>query len=261
MREFHKTSNIQRVDYYEECSLTPKLVKGEGTRQMVYTLLKYLKEHYEWIQSFSLTDNSTIKCQGHDVPLAFLSLASNGSTWYTKYFKAELKSLEHRAIYERNIVKLRDAGYKNQISYDMFLTLCNLKGTEIEGLMLQDVYEKSSSFVDFYTQMQNIYPRTADVPFCRIFFMINSNGKQWGPTFVSHVLELPSSVIYGDWLVNVDNLDMSVVEYDLREVNNTAIPENKVLPNLFAGGFATQKQLSRKNRQLVSRTAKQKSCK
>lgn len=85
---------IDSIEYNPRCTVDGKMKRGEGTRDMIHTALRFLKQ--QGAKKIQLTDNSYILCKDMKVRLGLLYFFKTGQTWYEKYFgfRPEKKYLE-----------------------------------------------------------------------------------------------------------------------------------------------------------------------
>ena len=79
-----KTAVLDAVEYDEDCTVDEKMLRGEGTREMIEFSLELLKR--SGATKVSLSDKSTIPCHGENIALGPMYFLKYGKTWYEKYF-------------------------------------------------------------------------------------------------------------------------------------------------------------------------------
>lgn len=80
---------IDSLMYDSRCSYKKLLAKGEGTREMLFSILKLCSQTFPNIKRFILNDVSAIVCNGENLYLSYFYLLNHGQTWYEKYFQAK----------------------------------------------------------------------------------------------------------------------------------------------------------------------------
>jgi hypothetical protein len=80
----NKTAIIDAIQFDSGCTIHETMKRGEGTREMVDFCVHMLKQH--GATSVSLSDNSSIDCNGTDIELGRMYFLKYGMTWYEKYF-------------------------------------------------------------------------------------------------------------------------------------------------------------------------------
>lgn len=79
---------IDSLMYASRCSYKKLLAKGDGTREMIYSILTLCCYKFPNVKRFTLNDVSAITCDGQNLYLCYFYLLIHGQTWYEKYFKA-----------------------------------------------------------------------------------------------------------------------------------------------------------------------------
>lgn len=82
---------LQIISYYTRCSKNKQLVKGEGTIEMLQSVLKLMIGKFPNIKRVLFNDVSSIECNdGTNILVSYASLAQHGKTWYERYFAARM---------------------------------------------------------------------------------------------------------------------------------------------------------------------------
>ena len=79
-----KTASMDLVNFDPKCTLAGKMKRGDGTRNMIQFGIDLAKT--KGATQLSLTDKSTIDCEGLKIDLAGMYFLKYGMTWYEKYF-------------------------------------------------------------------------------------------------------------------------------------------------------------------------------
>ena len=161
-------ANMPILEYDTECVLNPPMDKGEGTRIMINTILKYLQKELPSIQYVSFDDASAIDCATDEeqniqaetiirkknktfvrpIPLYYFSIAFNGVTWYEKHFGAVLS--KNHVKYQTAVEKmLYDPSSK--LPYIKFLQL--IKPSENITIELESYYMTTTTYGDFFQSL------------------------------------------------------------------------------------------------------------
>jgi len=149
-RGFHKINiaTIPILEWNSECALDKSLLKGAGTIHMIKTILSEVKKRYPYVELFTLTDNSHVKCtNGKEIPLLVLSLIEYKMSWYEKHFNARITDTNLHEKYTKGKEMLNDPYIK--IPFDNFrksIEPYTNKGN-IESL---EKYYQSETYYDFF---------------------------------------------------------------------------------------------------------------
>ena len=144
-------ADISHIGYNPMCSVSEDLPSGVGTQLMVRTAMAFVCKHYDWVTHFSLIDNSHVQCkEGLDISLACLSLVTNGSTYYEKYFHAVLANAEDRARYDANVAKLSDPTEK--LPFESFVAGFQVPDAVAE--YMRPVYLAAPTYLEFFRQLK-----------------------------------------------------------------------------------------------------------
>ena len=213
------SAKIPTLVHDEECSLSISLDKGEGTIQMIKTLLRYIKAKIPEINEFVFEDKSNIECgtkeekhqkrrpperglapaqraEGrhkrgtHAVPIAlyYFSIAFNCVTWYEKHFNAYQEDLSINNAY-RSCVKDLLKTEKMKPSFDDFLRIAQPPMKYVDEL--KELYNKTSTYGDFF----NSIPKEDR---CRLV-------REWISTFMEYYLKWVFKNT--DWVIDVRKMD------------------------------------------------------
>lgn len=159
------SAKIPTLVYNEECSFKPKLLdRGEGTKVIIKTLLRYVHEQIPEISLFEFQDASTIECgtdeeqyrKRHRKPgthayptvLYYFSLAFNGITWYEKHFHAYQK--EGHEVY-RAFVKEWLTTEEMKPDFAEFLAKANPSDKLVAEL--RTYYNHAKTYGEFFTSI------------------------------------------------------------------------------------------------------------
>jgi hypothetical protein len=214
------SAKIPTLVYDTECSLAAPLDRGEGTIEMIKTLLRHVKEKIPEINEFVFEDKSNIefltaiqncafasqnaKCGTEEekyqkrrrkrgtyaVPLVlyYFSIAFNGETWYEKHFNAYQKDTEMHKSYRKSVDDLlRKKEMKPE--FNEFLRIAQPPTKYLDEL--QALYNSTTTYGEFFNSM----PKTDR---CRLV-------REWIPTFMEHYLA--GVFKNSDWVIDVRTMD------------------------------------------------------
>jgi hypothetical protein len=173
--------NLSRLDYNKECNLNNALIKGDGTKMLVYVLTSYIRTHYPYVKALKFTDTSTIVCDnGTTVSLAEMSYLLHGKTWYERTFNAYLDE-KSKPIFDVEDARLQHA--KTYISWDLFCQ--DLNNNPVCKPEWESIYNASTTWHDYF---KGIRTQIGENAFCDIF------PTTWFNSFISRYSDLR---IYG----------------------------------------------------------------
>lgn len=174
--EFKKIADISWIGFNTKCSIHDNLPSGVGTRHLIKTAMTFVLMSCNWIEKFSLTDASKVVCkEGIKVSLSYISIVTNGKTYYEKYLGAYLQNDHLRNEYQEGIAKLRDP--KAKLPLDDFCNFCNIPLTTKE--LIGPIYEESGTYIEFFKRFKQ--QTTKDRPFCWLI-------QPWVETFVDAII-------------------------------------------------------------------------
>jgi hypothetical protein len=107
--EDHKEAIINNFSYFTNCSISGNFPRKDGTRHLMETTIRLIKENYKNVKTIKLVDNSTINCGINKFPLYAYMILFYGETYYMKYgFLPENKSCDLSII----IAKIKEKTIK-----------------------------------------------------------------------------------------------------------------------------------------------------
>jgi hypothetical protein len=180
------------VTYYESCSENKGLPHGEGTADMIYTSMSFVKQMCPFVKEFKLNDTSKRKCDnGSTISLPFLYLSQYEMTWYESRFKAYLKEPDYTR-------------YKNIIEQSMTETLPSfntfsqffIKNTSnsIKNA-LHGVYSESKNMREFFKTLYEKYGKNMG---CILL-------QPWIENYITSI-GLNKYITLFDWYISVDTI-------------------------------------------------------
>ena len=152
------SAKINFVQYEPECAIENNLEKGGGTAIMLKSILRHVYKKIPQVTAFTFEDMSHIDCVEKDLTkqpprkpqrplsLAYLSIAYNSSTWYEKYFDAEMTDATKYEEYRTAVKFLTNP--KDKIDFISFLQVAKPPEGQIE--YLKGLYEKVSTYRAFF---------------------------------------------------------------------------------------------------------------
>lgn len=149
LEERKKYAFILWIGYNPKCSVTADFPSGRATRHMVCTAMNLVINSFAHIDGFSLTDASNVPCgKDIDVSLANLSVATNGQTYYEKYFSAYLEKPTTNNEYKLLASKIFDP--KEKMSFHKFVKFMDHDIPEETVSIIRPIYEKSTTMMHFF---------------------------------------------------------------------------------------------------------------
>jgi hypothetical protein len=79
-----KVASIDLIEYSPECTVSGRMKRGDGTREMIAFALDLLRQR--GAHTVQLMDNSSVVCNGVKVRIGLMYFFKYGQTWYEKYF-------------------------------------------------------------------------------------------------------------------------------------------------------------------------------
>jgi hypothetical protein len=171
-----KSAHISWIGYNPKCSVYQNLEKSMGTRDMVLLAINAISQRYKWVETFTLTDATEIRCQEElIVPLFPLSIINNEKSYYEKHFKATIQDKEMNKQYRSCITKMSQ---ENKVSFPEFVSLAGLRGDDTIKA-LEHMYINSRTYREFFKTLKK---ETKD-DFCKFIY-------PWGYEFITkYILE------------------------------------------------------------------------
>jgi hypothetical protein len=134
-------------EYDDSCALDVKLERSSGTIHLLKSVVKFIKEHYSYIEKLNLVDSAKIKCRDSSgkreisVKISPIQLGIYGQMYYERNFNAVLTDVSLYDIYNMVKAKFVDPSFKE--SWDIFKIYCRDE-------KLKSVYESSATLRDFF---------------------------------------------------------------------------------------------------------------
>lgn len=185
-------ASLLLVKYYETCSENRGLPHGEGTVDMIYTSMSFVKQICPFIKEFKLNDSSKKQCDnGSTISLPFFYLTQHEMTWYEARFKAYLKEPDY--THYKNILN-QSMNEKlppfNEFSHMFIKNTSNTIKNE-----LHIVYNESNNMKEFF---KKIYENHGKSMGCILL-------QPWIDNYMTSV-GLQKYVTLFDWYISVDTI-------------------------------------------------------
>jgi len=89
---------LDYISFFPRCSIKGDLQQGDGTREMLASILKLCSEKFMSIKKIIFNDAAAFECNDENgrVVLSYYYLLLHGQTWYEKHFHAIPKSKDMR---------------------------------------------------------------------------------------------------------------------------------------------------------------------
>jgi hypothetical protein len=196
------SAKLPHLMYEPECAIDTTLQRGEGSVQLIKTLLNHAYKKINEIYLFEFEDMSSIDCVEKDLSklpprkqikplnLAYLSIAYNGMTWYEKYFNATMIDKNKYAKYKSRLLFLTEESEK--VDFYRFLEIAKPPVEQIP--FIKPLYDSSKTYREFFNK----------IPFndrCNILF-------QWLSNFLLFYIQ----DVYSEkgWVININEMDNKI---------------------------------------------------
>lgn len=201
LEETKRIAHVSWIGYSPKCSISSDLSSGEGTKHMVRTAFTFVMNMCPWVEKFSLTDKSKVPCvEGMKVSLPHMSIATNGKTYYEKYFGAYLENTGMRKINEELTGTFSDADKK--MDWHDFCDTCRFS-TDTEKL-LKPIYNSAKTYMTFFRDLRTLCEKDK-VPFCKVIY-------PWVDKFIDEVLVNRRHNFFGQsWIIDKDKIVLTTI--------------------------------------------------
>jgi len=195
------SAKMPHVMYDEHCVINGKMQHGDGSKDMIQTVILYIKQHYPTIKFIDYDDMSSIECASEKdllnttnlkrgsnlkpMSLYNLSIAYNGQTWYEKYFGAEQQNPDKHAKYKERVKLILHDKQSKPENFNSFLQIARAPSTDFDELF--EYYKTSETYSDFFHSI----PKPDR---CRIL-------RPWIDNFMRHYLKEVFS--NSDWKIPI----------------------------------------------------------
>ena len=152
-----RTAKLQQIDY--EINLDENMSRGLGTRDMLQACLFSLKQVFgDDLADIELDDASSIACDNNlNVSLASYYLAFHGKTWYELYFGAVPITRDAGQYETRKGLFMEESAKQDTDWFERLLRHSNTEVQYHESLL--DIYEKASTYREFFNGLKKYYDR------------------------------------------------------------------------------------------------------
>ncbi len=201
-------SDYAKIGFIEsepECALDSLLEDGQGS-EMVKASLQFVNSLFPHITKFHLDDMSQIECgmkskngfppRKKQVPfsLPYLSIATNGKTWYEKYFNATLNDSELYEQYKQGLKPLSYPIKERYHTFDVFAKRFSL--SEKTRQILEPLFDPEKSWHAFF---QSVPLKLR----CTAFY-------NWLPTCI--ILLTNNAFVTNDWVIDITIMPKTTME-------------------------------------------------
>ena len=97
-QENKRTMKLDNLVHEARCSYMKELERGDGTREMVMSVLKFCIEQFPDVQKVEFNDVSAISCENKTLYLAIFYLVLHGQTWNEHHFQAKPANMEMKQM-------------------------------------------------------------------------------------------------------------------------------------------------------------------
>ena len=92
---------LESISYYERCAKNKSLERGDGTREMLKSVLKICVDKFPNVKKIYFRDVSAFPCANKYTYLSYYSLLIYGQTWYERYFQAKpINKMDRQSLNE-----------------------------------------------------------------------------------------------------------------------------------------------------------------
>jgi hypothetical protein len=184
-----QTANINNIKNLKECILEEEKddTKYSFTKEMLVSVMEYIRDTYPYILRCKLIDKSYIPCDENDtVDLLTYSIALYGTTWYESTFNAYIKSPIYD-VYRKEVDIYSSPETKEEYTWDIF-TLKYLQSSSTwthdkfieNNEEYKELYTTSNTFPIFFKRLSETIPRKDK---CKFF-------KYWLEEFINERIHI-----------------------------------------------------------------------
>ena len=173
---------IRHLNFFETCAKNKSLVKKNGTIEMLFCALQYVRDYYNTEFKYVFQDDSSIKINDTIISLKVIYILLYGKTWYMKYIDAQpddiryseslnilnnyLNSTKDNIIYffKFTINENNNSNNNSQLDnliFDKIFILFKNKNVELTKKKLlsiiKKIYKKSVSSREFLVELYKKY--------------------------------------------------------------------------------------------------------
>lgn len=207
---------LSYIESEPECALDSFLEDGQGS-DMLKGSLQFVNSIFPNMKLFYLDDMSQIECGSNlklgfpprkkQLPLSlpYLSIATNGKTWYEKYFNAKHRNSELYNRYRNGVRNLLQPIKDRYESFDVFAKYFRLSEKNIK--IIEPFFDPEQSWQRFFQSI----PRASR---CDAFY-------NWLEDCINIIIN--STFIPSKWVIDIDTMPKTTVEIvqSLTRSNNT----------------------------------------
>jgi hypothetical protein len=201
LNKYEYTASLIKIDALIECSLedisTEYFNKYSFGKEMLDSITFFINSQFPRIKTIKLTDMSFIPCnrlQNEILDLLSYSIALYGKTWYEKTANAYILPKEKYEKYRNQVKIYMDTKTKDDISFELFYNTVMFKNHYTRNIITdnydsyKDIYEKSSTFPDFFIEINKLVKREDK---CNFF-------KSWLYDFIASQI-----IIEREWYIDL----------------------------------------------------------
>jgi hypothetical protein len=187
-KSYENTVNLIKLDALEECSLeditNEYMDKYSFGKEMLDSIVFFINQQFQSIKTIKLNDMSYIPCNresGDTLDLLTYSIALYKKTWYEERLDAYTLPKENYELYRKQVENYSSKEFKESYSFDEFVHIVRtnnsfaLETIENNFDPYKEIYEKASTFPDFFREISKTIPKKNK---CRFF-------KDWLYSFIS----------------------------------------------------------------------------
>jgi hypothetical protein len=171
------------VTYYESCSENKGLPHGEGTADMIYTSMSFVKQMCPFVKEFKLNDVSTILHTSY--------LVQNQQSWYEARYNAYLKE-PYYINYRKRLLDCMSAVLPR---FEIFSCIFIKDTSDIIKNELRSVYCEGDTLKDFF---RKLYKKYGENMSCILLY-------PWIRDFIKSV-DLLGYILPDNWYISVDTI-------------------------------------------------------
>jgi hypothetical protein len=193
------------VKHYEACSENKRLPKGEGTVDMMYTAMSFVKQVCKFIREFKLNDASTKQCDnGSMITLPYFYITQKGKTWYEGRFGAYLKEPMYTE-YKNTVEKVMNYKLPDFIEFYMrYIQSTNTPQHVVDEI--KKVYVPGNTIHEFFRHLYANYSVSIG---CILL-------QPWIDTFMK-IVGLHIYILKHEWYISINQIP----EYQFKNINKS----------------------------------------
>jgi hypothetical protein len=169
--------DLPHVYYDIKCSLISKFERGTDTKNMLFLLISFIKEHYPYVKRLTLQDMSYRECDDRrTIDLSSFYYLMHGETWYMKTVGATFLNVKDRIAFEE--ASARFNSLKQTMSWEEYDRHVQWKHP-YDNDKMKEIYNSYSTWNTYYMGLRDMVGVSE---LCIYMHM-------WVSTFVSRVMK------------------------------------------------------------------------